>query len=410
MKFVRLVLVVVVFCCSALAQTYYTYIGSTNSDSVLIAWGTTDGDNTIGRSSPSKGEATVGIDGRTPTTHQNWMVVGGLKPDTEYPYKVSLAGKQIDAGTVRTWPAASDRLVFFVIGDFGNGSHQQYAIADAMWKEFQRRSAAHDPVRFVLTLGDDIYGDLKTFIFGFRHTGDSDSDWATKFFQPYENLLKQIPFYPTLGNHDGNETEHRGDLTTYLDNFFFPGDKPARWYEFQYANLAHFFALDSTRNTESGSPRAAYSPEGPQFRWMRQVIPAANTPWKIAYYHHPVFNAGPRHAAAYQDLKHWVDLFAESGMQVVFNGHEHNFQFSKVNPRSGGVQFVTSGAGGELRKGDVRGSMDKANIEGWAAENNFLVVEIQGKTMHITPVGFEQIVVKNASGGEIPMPLVVTAK
>ena len=279
-----------------------------------------------------------------------------------------------------------------------------------MWKEFQRRSAAHDPVRFVLTVGDDIYGDLHTFIVGFRHTGDSDSDWATKFFQPYQNLLKQIPFYPTLGNHDGNETERRGDLTTYLDNFFFPSDEPARWYEFQYANLAHFFALDSTRNTESGSPRAAYSPEGQQFQWMQRVIPAAKTPWKIAYYHHPVFSAGPRHAAAYDDLKHWIDLFAKSGVQVVFNGHEHNFQFSKVNPLSGGVQFVTSGAAGELRKGDVRGHMEKANIEGWAAENNFLVVEIQGKTMHITPVGFENIVVQNASGRKIPMPLVVTAK
>ena len=81
-----------------------------------------------------------------------------------------------------------------------------------------------------------------------------------------------------------------------------------------------------------------------------------------------------------------------------------------MNPLSGGVQFVTSGAAGELRKGDVRGHMEKANIEGWAAKNNFLVVEIQGKTMHITPVGFENIVVQNASGGKIPMPLVVTAK
>ncbi len=397
-----------VFVTCATAQKYYTYVGSLNATSVLLAWGTTDGVNTIGRSSPSKGEATVRIDNRSLVSRQNWMVIGDLKPDTEYNYQVDLNSKTIGNGTVRTWAATATKLVFFVIGDFGTGERPQYSIAQAMWNEFQKRNTSGNPVRFILTTGDNIYGDISNVLFGVRHTGADDSDWANKFFEPYQQLLARVPFYPTLGNHDGNETEKHRDLNAYLDNFFFPDEKPARYYNFQYANLAEFFGLDSTLNTESGGPRPAYLESGPQFQWMQRTIPASKLPWKIPYYHHPVFNAGPRHVASRGELNHWVRLFSSSGVKVVFNGHEHNFQFTEVNDKSYGIRWVTSGAGGELRTGSVLSRMRQENIAGWAAENHFLVVEIDGKTMHITPIGFEPMNVKNPSGGPVQLPLTVT--
>lgn len=401
-------------CCAALlascaaAQTYYSYVGNLSSDSVLLAWGTADGVNTIGRSAPSRGEATVRIDHRTLLSRQPWIVIGNLKPDTEYPFEISLAGKVIGQGSVRTWPATSSKLVFFAMGDWGNGSEDQYAVARAMVSEFERRKNSGNPVRFVMSLGDSVYGDLSNILFGFRHTGREDVDWAGKFFEPYKPLLAHIPFYPVLGNHDGNETESRGDLFTFLDNFFFPGDKPARYYRFNYAGLVDFFALDSTRNTESGPLRSAYAENGEQFQWIKSQMPGATAPWKIPYFHHPPFNAGPRHAASYRDLEHWVRLFQSSGVKVVFSGHEHNFQYSEVNDQSSGIRFVVSGAGGELRAGDVRGRMRASNIAGWAPQFHFLVVEIDGKTMRITPVGPREVSVRNADGGAVTMPLVVT--
>lgn len=391
----------------ASAQKYYTYVGNLASDSALIAWGTADGMSTIGRSATSRGEATVRIDGRSLTTRQPWIVIAQLKPDTVYPYEVSLGGRKIGEGSLRTWPANSSKLAFFAIGDWGNASRGQWSIAKAMWTEFQKREASGNPVRFVMSLGDSIYGDLSTFLFGFKHTGDADVDWQGKFFEPYRELIGHIPFYPVLGNHDGNETENRGDLAAFLDNFFFPNDKPARHYSFRYGNLAEFFALDSTMNTTAGPRRAAFFENGPQFQWMREAIPSSKTPWKIPYFHHPPFNAGPRHGASLGDLEHWVRLFESAGVKVAFSGHEHNFQFSEVNARSHGIRFVVSGSGGELRAGDVRGRMRAANIAGWAPQFQFLVVEIDGKTMRITPMGFEPINVRNPEGGSIPMPLVV---
>lgn len=408
---VRLIVVLIAFGLQCFAQKYYVYVGNLGPDSVLLAWGTTDGANTIGRSSPSHGEATVKIAGRTLVSRQNWIVAAGLKPDTEYPYEVLLNGKPIGKNSVHTWPASSTKLVFFVIGDFGNGSNVQWSVAKAMWTEFQQRAASGNPVRFVLTTGDNIYGDFNTFVVGVKATGAEDRDWGPKFFQPYESLLGRIPFYPTLGNHDGNETERREDLTAYLDNFFFPGDKPARFYSFSYGGgLADFFALDSTRNSENGSPQAAYMQDGAEFRWLQSALANSKAAWKIPYYHHPVFNAGPRHAASYRDLQHWISLFSRSGVKVVFNGHEHNFQFSEVNDLSGGVRYVTSGAGGELRGGGVQSKMRKNNIAGWAPQNHFLVVEIDGSAMHVTPVSWEPVRVTDPDGKAIGMPLAITVQ
>ena len=115
-------------------------------------------------------------------------------------------------------------------------------------------------------------------------------------------------------------------------------------------------------------------------------MPESKAPWKIPYFHHPPFNAGPGHGASYSVLRHWVDLFQRSGVKVVFTGHEHNFQFSDLSDATGHIHYIVSGAGGELRSGNVMPNMPRAHIEGWAAVRHFLVVEIDGQAMRITPI------------------------
>ena len=287
-------------CLPLAAQTVYTYIGQITATSVLIAWGTAQGaggQNTIGRGSASMGQARVQIAEQTLTTDQNWIEVKGLRADTAYPYTVEVNGKQVGNGSVRTYPATATRLVFFVIGDYGVGGSKEKAVADAVWNEYQRRSSGGDPVRFVITVGDNIYANVNLGYLQ-RGSGDQDRDWENKFFQPYRELLRQIPFYPSLGNHDGNSSENRGDLAAYLDNFFFPENRPARWYQFSFGGLADFFALDSTENSTTAHTAPVFGPESEQFRWMEKVMPESKAPWKIPYFHHPPFTAGPAHPAS----------------------------------------------------------------------------------------------------------------
>lgn len=404
----RLAPLVAVLCAAASAQDVYTYIGQITDTSVLIAWGTTQGraDNTIGRASKPLGAAQVRIGGRTLTSDRNWLEVTGLQPDTGYPYEVLIDGKRVGGSMVRTWPTRATRLTFFVIGDFGNASSGQRAIAAAMTAEFTRRQNTPDPVRFVITTGDNIYADLNLGYYQ-RGTGWQDRDWTRKFFEPYKTILEQVPFLPTLGNHDGNSTENRGDLTTYLDNFFFPGNRPARWYRFDYGGLADFFGLDSTENTLEGHTAPAFGPEGEQSSWLSKALAESRAPWKIPYFHHPPFNAGPGHGASYAVLRHWVDMFTKSGVKVVFTGHEHNYQFSEVNQTTGGVRYIVSGAGGELRSGNVSLGMRRAQIAGHAAVRHFLAVEIDNATMRITPISTAPVVPRDPNGRPLPALLEV---
>ena len=389
------------------AQKFHTYVGQIGATSALIAWGTTESSgNTIGRASQSYGRAVVTIGGRTQQTNQNWAVVDGLDPDTTYSYQVQINDKKIGEGSMRTYPERTDRLAFFVIGDFGNGSSMQYKMADVMRVEFERHRNSDNPVRFVITTGDNIYASMRmgSLLLG---SGDVDWHWETKLFQPYERLLAEIPFYPSPGNHDGNEGEHGEDLAVYLDNFFFPQNKPARWYTFSFGGLADFFALDSTGNTEQGPPRPAYAPDGEQFRWLVNALPRSQTRWKIPYFHHPPFNAGPGHPASLDDLRHFTALFERSGVKVVFNGHEHNLQFSAQDQATGGICYVISGAGAELRPASVIPDMEKAHIAGWAGQNHFLLIEIRGEIMSITPISYEAMRVRDKNGRPVPLPIVV---
>jgi len=390
------------------SSKYYTYVDDLGTDYVELAWGSADGVNTIGRSAPSPGEATVHMAGRTLVTKANQIVVADLTPDHNYAYTVSLGQRTIGQGEVRTWAAQARKLVFFVIGDFGTGQAPQYRIARVMWDEFQRRAKTDNPVRFILSVGDNIYGDVAGFLLGVRHTGAEDADWADKFFAPYEPLLARVPFFPTLGNHDGNETEKRGDLAAILDNFPYPRNQPARYYKFEYGGLAEFFGLDSTRNTEAGPPQPVYLENGAEFHWMQAEFAKPHPLWVIPFFHHPPFTAGPLHAASFEQLRHWVSLFSSSGVKVVFNGHEHNFQVSEANSATSGIQFIVSGAGGELRTGDVRKKMKRANIRAWAQENHFLMVEIEDKTMRVTPLSFETMNVVSSDGSPVALPITIT--
>jgi hypothetical protein len=394
--------------CLASAQRFYTYVGRIDAASVLLAWGTTaGGGNTIGLDSVSHGPATVRIAGRSlPETRKNWVEVQGLEPDREYPYEVFVGGRRTGSGKVRTWPQTARKLAFFVLGDVGTGRPLQYEVAAAMQRAFQERVNGENPVRFVLTTGDNI--NANRYLVGIpTSSGSQDSHWETKFFRPYEGLLRSVPFYPALGNHDGDETELSGDLPAYLDNFFFPAPRPSRYYSFTFGGLATFFALDST-NITTRERRPIYEPRGPQSQWLERELSASRSPWKIPYFHRPPFTAGPWHGASLKNLQSWVDLFGRSGVKVVFNGHEHNFQWSERDEATRGVRYVISGAGGSLRSGNIRAKMPSAHIQGWAPQPHFLLVEIEESVMTIRVLGPDPVVIRDKDGGTLPQPLRAT--
>ncbi|HYZ87539.1 MAG TPA: metallophosphoesterase, partial [Bryobacteraceae bacterium] len=166
--------------------------------------------------------------------------------------------------------------------------------------------------------------------------------------------------------------------------------------------------LDSSRNTNSDEPKPVYLAEREQTKWLEeQLSKPPTTPWRVAVFHHPMFTAGPRHEAALPRLQHWFDLFRKYRVDVVFSGHEHNFQVSTRDAKTGNIQFFVSGAGGELRGGALNRTMTEQGIVGWAPQRHFLIVDVNDKEMRVSPVGPQPIRVRNAAGATIPPEVVV---
>jgi len=104
-------------------------------------------------------------------------------------------------------------------------------------------------------------------------------------------------------------------------------------------------------------------------------------------------------------LRHWVDLFGTRGVRMVFNGHEHNFQYIAPGTRTRGVGYLVTGAGGKLRGRDIRRRMEKAGVVAWSPRNHFLLVEIDDRSMTVTPLGDQPFHAVDPQGRTVELPI-----
>ena len=162
------------------------------------------------------------------------------------------------------------------------------------------------------------------------HTGDLVEDglipdqWTT-FNEIISDLIKIADFYPALGNHENNSP-------LYFDNFDLPNNE--RWYIVEKNNL-HFIILDSNSDCSIDSE---------QYLWLEDDLQNINENIKIviAIFHHPPFSTGP-HTEDEKGLRQSiVPLFEQYGVDIVFNGHDHDYERSLYNS----IYYIVTGGGG----------------------------------------------------------------
>jgi 3',5'-cyclic AMP phosphodiesterase CpdA len=162
------------------------------------------------------------------------------------------------------------------------------------------------------------------------HTGDLVEDglipaqWTT-FNEILSDLTKIAEFYPALGNHENNSP-------LYFDNFGLPNNE--RWYIVEKDNL-HFIILDSNSDCSVGSE---------QYLWLENDLQNINENLKfiIAIFHHPSFSTGPHTEDEKGLRKNIVPLFEQYGVDIVFNGHDHDYERSLYN----NIYYIVTGGGG----------------------------------------------------------------
>jgi tartrate-resistant acid phosphatase type 5 len=282
-------------------------------------------------------------------------------------------------------PVAEKPVKFVVLGDTGKGNADQRRVAIAM-----RDLCAAKGCDFALMLGDNIYDA------GVDST--TDSQWQTKFEQPYMDV--NLPFYVALGNHDyggklivdiagiGNEFD-KGKVEVDYTQVSMKWNMPATHYTFTWGNVG-FVVLDTNSILWSDNTY------GDQAQWLPSALAqVAGKRWIFTAGHHPYRSNGQHGNAGDYDapelagitignplpiqngdaVKSFFDDNVCGISQVYFAGHDHSRQWIDEPTALCGTEMIISGAGASVTSIQDRGN--KAFYQD-ASEVGFMYVVVDG--------------------------------
>jgi 3',5'-cyclic AMP phosphodiesterase CpdA len=323
-----------------------------SDDGVAVVW-TTD--------APTEGRVRFVLDGDTVgesvssgVAIRHEAVIGALRPGARYDYRVyagrtllAAAGGEVDFSFRAP---ETDVLRFVVFGDSGLGSPAQHAVAKAIGAEPARPDLA-------MIVGDVVYPPA------------DDASYDGRFFLPYRALLPAIPFYAAPGNHDYEVQGGR----PFFDVFTLPrngpsGLRPESSYWLERAGV-QMIVHDtnqgpSTLDEESVPWHAATARRPATFR--------------LVFQHHTMYSSGPNYSQPPSlELREILGpLYSSTGVDVVFNGHDHLYERTKP---LGGVVYVTTGAGGaELYPRQHSNPFTVAFVND---RHSYTWVEVRGRTL-----------------------------
>jgi acid phosphatase type 7 len=251
------------------------------------------------------------------TGRRHAVALTDLRPASTYHYRV-VGSDRSKAARFRTAPArGAVSFSFAVVGDSGDGGKAQLAVA---------RLLGHLKPDLILHAGDVVYPRGK------------EKDYDRRFFTPYRTLIREVPLFPVLGNHD---VQHR-DGAAYLNNFHPPLHSPRstkRFYSFDWGD-AHFVAIDSELyyDDRGGNPQE-------QRAFLQQDLASTRKRWRFAFLHRSLYSSS-RHGDDEKIREDLEPLLAHHGVDVVFSGHDHVYE--RTAPIKGVTHVVSGGGGREL--------------------------------------------------------------
>jgi hypothetical protein len=269
----------------------------------------------------------------------------GLALGRRYFYRLRGGGRTVAEGYLTTRQGRGRPIRFVAFGDNAYGDPGEKAVACHAYRQSPD---------FILNTGDNVY------------ESGLDSEYARYFFPVYNAdaadpavgapLLRSVPFYTVLANHDVHHKDGAGhpaadfdearDSLGYYTAMHLPRNGPApsptplagdpRWvgdfracagpryphmanYSFDCGD-AHFLCLDSNVYVDPAAPALR--------AWIEADLAATDAPWKFVVYHHPAFNVGDKHYKE-QQMRVLSPLLEAHGVDVCLHGHEHVYQRTK---------------------------------------------------------------------------------
>ncbi len=191
------------------------------------------------------------------------------------------------APTSGTAPGSGKPFVLAAVGDGAGGENGETGVTNMI--------ASWQPNLF-LYLGD-VYekGTDTEFLNWYGQSGGA-------FYGQFDPITD-----PTVGNHEYTG----GQAPGYFDYW----KKPPDYYSVNTPSGWHLVSLNSNLD---GSTSSA------QYKWLASDLKKNTQPCTLVYFHHPLFNIGPEPVPARFNAI-WP-LLAGDGVDIVLNGHDHDYQ------------------------------------------------------------------------------------
>lgn len=284
-------------------------------------------------------------------------ILNNLDPDTEYVYRIVMETTEGEfvspLGRFVTEPPPGEIVEFAIL-------------ADSQWQwEGDNR---------LESVGDAIAADEMSFDF-VLHAGDVVESPASQYwdhwFAAFDDMLLKAPFIPVLGNHERN---HR----SYYDNFVLPpgaGKHEERWWALHWGDVV-VVGLDTNVR------QAADIME--QQEWARLHL-SGPEPHKFVMFHYPVFSSDAFHGSGYSYDVIYHPIFVETGVDIVINGHAHNYERIQRD----GVTYLVVGGGGAVPR-ELADSLVEGSIIATEGYNFYLRVQAANDGIKVETVSVAQ--------------------
>ncbi len=368
----KILMLLVIFGLTIFAQekkkiAFGPYIQQVSSRGATICWSTLEGEPSL-----------IYPDGNVKPIReykQHAIHIARLDAGTKYSYDVLNDGSNEGKGTFKTFPDKIEPFNFAVLGDTRSRHKIHKKITELIIKK--------EPL-FVINTGDLV------------GNGGDINDWE-KFFDVNKELMRKIPYYAVLGNHEK-------DSPYYYDFFDLPNNE--KYYHFTVGD-ALFIILDS-EGEEIKEPAFISKENSDKFwedsfkeyfetekKWLENILEInKEAGFVFVFQHRPMYSIKKsRVEETNKYRKQLGDFFEKHHIQVFINGHDHHYHHAFKN----GVHFITTAGGGA---GLYETDMPQPETVKYKKIEHFLSINVNKNdaVIHVIDINgneFDKITVKN---------------
>ncbi|GGH09174.1 purple acid phosphatase family protein [Paenibacillus segetis] len=247
--------------------------------------------------------------------------VTGLESGTEYIYRVG-SGEAGGWSQPAIFKTEEDDIKSFTWINVTDSQGEVESDFDYWGKVLDQAFRIFPDSRFIVHNGD------------LTEEPEDEAGWDY-FFNKAEKWVSRIPLLPVTGNHD----EINEDADRFTSHFNLPNNgakdsNPGTTYSIDYGN-AHFVFLNTESNIKG------------QKKWLREDLKKNTKEWTIVAIHRPAYGGN-----SYEKIEDWVKVFDEFGVDLVLQGHNHEYSRSfplkngKIVNEGQGTVYVTTNTTG----------------------------------------------------------------